>query len=63
MEAELHRNGRIQNDWFTNDGFVFLSILATRIVLVGPPGSKKKEIALGLTAHFSEEGKDQKKDF
>ena len=32
--------------------------LATRIVLVGPPGSKRKEIALGLTAHFSEEGKD-----
>ena len=31
---------------------------ATRIVLVGPPGSKRKEIALGLTAHFSEEGKD-----
>lgn len=30
----------------------------TRIVLVGPPGSKRKEIALGLTAHFSEEGKD-----
>ena len=41
----------------------FLSFSATRIVLVGPPGSKKKEIALGLTAHFSEEGKDQKKDF
>ena len=34
------------------------SNLATRIVLVGPPGSKRKEIALGLTAHFSEEGKD-----
>ena len=33
-------------------------LLATRIVLVGPPGSKRKEIALGLTAHFSEEGKD-----
>lgn len=33
-------------------------IAATRIVLVGPPGSKRKEIALGLTAHFSEEGKD-----
>ena len=32
--------------------------IATRIVLVGPPGSKRKEIALGLTAHFSEEGKD-----
>ena len=32
--------------------------LATRIVLVGPPGSKRKEIALGLTAHFSEEGKE-----
>jgi adenylate kinase len=27
-------------------------------VLVGPPGSKRKEIALGLSAHFSEEGKD-----
>lgn len=26
--------------------------------MVGPPGSKRKEIALGLTAHFSEEGKD-----
>jgi len=29
-----------------------------RIVLVGPPGSKRKEIALGLSAHYSEEGKD-----
>lgn len=27
-------------------------------MLVGPPGSKRKEIALGLTAYFSEEGKD-----
>ena len=27
-------------------------------MLVGPPGSKRKEIALGLTAHFSEEGKE-----
>lgn len=35
-----------------------LIIIATRIVLVGPPGSKRKEIALGLTAHFSEENKD-----
>ena len=25
---------------------------------MGPPGSKRKEIALGLTAHFSEEGKE-----
>ena len=38
--------------------FFHLIFLATRIVLVGPPGSKRKEIALGLTAHFSEEGKD-----
>ena len=29
-----------------------------RIVLVGPPGSKRKEVALGLSAHFTEEGKD-----
>ena len=37
---------------------VSIFCIATRIVLVGPPGSKRKEIALGLTAHFSEEGKD-----
>ena len=28
-----------------------------RIVMVGPPGSKRKEIALGLSTHFSELGK------
>jgi adenylate kinase len=28
-----------------------------RIVMVGPPGSKRKEIALGLSTHFTEQGK------
>ena len=26
--------------------------------MVGPPGSKRKEIALGLSAHFTDQGKD-----
>ena len=40
------------------DGFliVFISIV-TRIVLVGPPGSKRKEIALWLSETLSDEGK------
>ena len=34
-----------------------LCVTAMRIVLVGPPGSKRKEIALALQNHFNEEGK------
>ena len=33
-----------------------------RIVMVGPPGSKRKEIALGLSAHFNDQD-DQGKEF
>ena len=47
---------KIAQHLFNGFGFLFLS--ATRIVLVGPPGSKRKEIALCLTSFFSEEGKD-----
>ena len=34
------------------------SIIAKRLIIVGPPGSKRKEIALSLGEYLSEEGEN-----
>lgn len=50
------RNCKPQRVSFCDSAVSYIQILARRIVLIGPPGSKRKEVALTLADALSEEG-------